>query len=204
MIELIYQGGWFMVPLAFCSVLALGFSLERFIYLWKQWTPAREFWDDIEEPLHKAQWDKAAAASEKYEGLLSELMQLVAEVEPLNLDNVRSEIEDFGVVVGEELRQFLPALDFIARVAPLLGLLGTVAGMIRTFSVIAAAGPGNPELLAGGISQALVTTASGLIIGITALFFHHILNRQSEKILHELEVGARRVFTAIKENNPDV
>ncbi|MFP4687883.1 MAG: MotA/TolQ/ExbB proton channel family protein [bacterium] len=204
MIELIYQGGWFMLPLAVCSVLALGFSIERFVYLWKQWTPVREFWLEVEEPLHKGNWETVVERSQKFNGLLPELMDVVVNVQPRTLDNVSSEIEDFGIVITAELRQFLPAIDFIARVSPLLGLLGTVAGMIRIFSVISEAGAGNPELLAGGISQALVTTATGLIIGVTALFFHHVLTRRVDRILHELEVGARRVFTALKEMKADV
>jgi biopolymer transport protein ExbB len=204
MIELIYQGGWFMLPLAVCSVLALGFSLERFVYLWKQWTPVRKFWQELEEPLHRGDWDAVAEKSAEFDGLLPELMDLVVGVQPRTIDNVSSEVEDFGIVITAQLRHFLPALDFIARVSPLLGLLGTVAGMIRIFSVISEAGAGNPELLAGGISQALVTTATGLIVGITALFFYHVLSRRVDKILHELEVGARRVFTAIKENGPNV
>jgi len=199
MLELIYEGGWFMVPLGICSILALGFAIERVLYLWSQTTDVDNFWKEVKDPLQDGKWKKLEEICEYYEGLLPEIILIAVETNPRNEDNIRAELEDVSIIVNNNLHRFLPALNFIARVSPLLGLLGTVAGMIRTFSVIAQAGPGNPELLAGGISQALVTTATGLIVGITALFFHHLLSRGVDHIVHELEVGSRRILTAIRE-----
>ncbi|MGM0381374.1 MAG: MotA/TolQ/ExbB proton channel family protein [bacterium] len=199
MLQLIYDGGWFMVPLGVCSVLAVGFAIERVLYLWRQRTDVESFWSEAEEPLKAGNWNELRQICKEYSGLVPEVILVAAETDPRSEENVQSELQDFSIVVNNDLQQFLPALDFIARVSPLLGLLGTVAGMIRTFSAIAQVGPGNPELLAGGISQALVTTATGLTVGITALLFHHLLSRSVDNILHELEVGSRRILTAIRE-----
>lgn len=199
MLQLIYEGGWFMLPLGICSVLALGFAIERLFYLWRHRTEVDAFWAAAEEPLRAGNWKKLREICEDFDGLVPEVILVAAETDPRSEENVKSELQDFSVIINNELKQFLPALNFIARVSPLLGLLGTVAGMIRTFSAIAQVGPGNPELLAGGIAQALVTTATGLTVGITALLFHHLLSRGVDNILHELEVGSRRVLTAIRE-----
>ncbi len=199
MLELIYEGGWFMVPLGICSILALGFAIERLFYLWRHRTDVDLFWSEVKKPLKEGNWQKLREICGRFEGLLPEVILVAADTKPRSEENVKAELQDFSIVVNNELQQFLPALNFIARVSPLLGLLGTVAGMIRTFSAIAQVGPGNPELLAGGIAQALVTTATGLTVGITALLFHHLLSHGVDNILHELEVGSRRVLTAIRE-----
>ncbi len=109
-------------------------------------------------------------------------------------------METYGRNQVPRLERFLPALNFIAQVSPLLGLLGTVAGMIETFSVISSAGVGQPELLAGGISKALITTASGLAIGIVTLFFHHVLSQRIDHITHKMGLSVRRFADAVGEH----
>jgi len=92
----------------------------------------------------------------------------------------------------------LGILETVAAVAPLLGLLGTVLGMIRVFTTISAAGLGNPETLSGGISEAMVTTAAGLIVGIPSLVAYNWLNGRAENIIFELEFYAAKVLDTLR------
>ncbi|MFB6347400.1 MAG: MotA/TolQ/ExbB proton channel family protein [bacterium] len=203
MLKLIYQGGLLMIPIGLCSILAVMFTVERFLYLYREHTPADQFWDDIEPPLHEANWSDAIERAQNYDGLLADMVIAGLSVDPLTPGLAREEMEDMGMEFIPELERFLPAINFIARVSPLLGLLGTVSGMIQTFSAIAQEGIGQPDLLAGGISQALVTTASGLTVGILALFFHHLLSQRVDGIIHDLELSVRRVESLLGEKKGD-
>ncbi|MFB6345358.1 MAG: MotA/TolQ/ExbB proton channel family protein [bacterium] len=190
-----------MIPIGLCSILSLAFTAERAWYLWSQDISASTFWDRLEEPLSSYDFQTVLERTRSFNGLLSELVQRGLSVTPLNRDRAVDEMEEYGLEKMPELERFLPALNFIAQVSPLLGLLGTVAGMIETFSVIAEVGVGRPEMLAGGISKALITTASGLAVGIITLFFHHLLSRRVDRITHEMEMGVRRIDEVLK-NEP--
>ena len=96
------------------------------------------------------------------------------------------------------LTRNLNVLEAVAAVAPLLGLLGTVTGMIRVFASVSAHGLGNPEHLSGGISEAMITTAAGLIIGIPALVAHYWLQGRAEGIIFGLEQNASRVLASLR------
>lgn len=187
------QGGLIMIPLALCSVCALAFAAERTWFLWREHVPVEVFWDEVEPFLDQGEYDRAREVARRYDGLLAGLVRTGLETKPFRRERVVDEMEEWGLQQVPRLERFLPALNFIARVSPLLGLLGTVAGMIETFGVIADAGVGRPELLAGGISKALITTATGLGIGIVTLFFHHLFSRRVDEITHEMERSVRRV-----------
>lgn len=204
MFELIVKGGIFMIPIGFCSILAIGFTIERLIYLWINRTPLDEFWESIEDDLEQYNWESVYGTAETFPGLIPRLVAAGLEDTRLKPDRARKAMEDFGSEIVPQLERFLPTLDFIARVSPLLGLLGTVAGMIRTFSAIAQGGIGNPDLLAGGISQALITTAAGLTVGIVTLFFHHLLSRKVDTILNDMKYTARRIESQLEDAEAEI
>jgi biopolymer transport protein ExbB len=106
-------------------------------------------------------------------------------------------IEDAGRHVAHELERYLGALSTIAAISPLLGLLGTVTGMIRTFKAITVAGVGNPAAMAGGIAEALITTAAGLIIAIPALVAYRYLRSRVDIHVIEMEKEALKLVAAI-------
>lgn len=193
MLSYLMQGGLIMIPLAICSVCALAFAAERAWFLWREHVPVESFWDEVEPFLDQGEFERALEVSGRYDGILAGLVETGLEATPFRRQRVVDEMEEWGLQQVLRLERFLPALNFIARVSPLLGLLGTVAGMIETFGVIAEAGVGRPELLAGGISKALITTATGLGIGIITLFFHHLFSRRVDQITHEMERSVRRV-----------
>lgn len=201
MLGFLWQGGLIMIPIVLCSILSIAFAAERAWYLWNQHVAVDAFWDQLEEPLENYDFQEVLERSRYFDGLLAEVISQGLAVTPLSREKAVDEMEEYGLEKMPELERFLPALNFIAQVAPLLGLLGTVAGMIETFSVIADVGVGQPEMLAGGISKALITTASGLAVGIVTLFFHHLISRKVDQITHEMEMGVRKIEDALK-NEP--
>lgn len=202
MITFLSQGGFLMIPIGICSVLAVAFTSERAWYLWQSHVPVETFWDNIGPELDSGNFEEVRDRLDEYDsGLLVELVQRGIDTSRESVERAEEEMEEFGLERVPELDRFLPALNFIAQVSPLLGLLGTVVGMIETFSVIAEAGVGQPELLAGGISKALITTASGLAVGIITLFFHHLVSRRVDQITHEMELSVRRVTEALNNSS---
>ncbi len=201
MFEQLLEGGILMVPIGICSVLAIGFAIERFIYLYFNHTSFKDFWEQVEDPLRQGRIDRALARVRKFDGVIADLVEVGLTAEPFSAEIVEDEMKNFGNEILLGLKQFLPSIDFIAQVSPLLGLLGTVAGMIETFQIIAEVGVGDPNLLAGGIYTALVTTAAGLTVGITALFLHYLLKSKVDRIVKDLEFSVRKTITLIEESN---
>jgi biopolymer transport protein ExbB len=111
---------------------------------------------------------------------------------------MKEAIQDTGRQVVAALERYLNTLGTIAAVTPLLGLLGTVLGMIKVFGVIMEAGVGNPGVLAGGISQALITTAAGLSVAIPALMFYRYFNNRVDKIVIAMEEQALRLIEVMQ------
>ncbi len=183
-------GGWLMLPIIACSIVALAIVLERFWTLQKERvTPkylAARIW----------QWSKDGKLDE------NRIMQ-IRKSSPLgrvlasglinqNYDRevMKESIEETGRHVAYELQRFLNTLGTIAAISPLLGLLGTVIGMIQVFSVITSVGVGDPGELAGGISKALITTAAGLCVAIPSLIFVRYFRRRVDGLVVGMEEEA--------------
>lgn len=201
MFSLLLEGGIWMIPIGLCSITAVAFAVERFLYLYLNHTSYSEFWEEVEAPLGEGDVERAIERVEKFEGFLPDVVGAGLSSSSLNTDQVEEEMKRAGSDVLVALERFLPAIDFIAQVSPLLGLLGTVAGMIETFQVISKAGVGDPNLLAGGIYTALVTTAAGLSVGIVALFLHYLLRTKVDGIVNDLESSVRRTISLLEETN---
>ncbi|HXK55521.1 MAG TPA: MotA/TolQ/ExbB proton channel family protein, partial [Gammaproteobacteria bacterium] len=113
-------------------------------------------------------------------------------------DVMKEAIEEVGHQVVHELERYLNTLGTIASIAPLLGLLGTVIGMIKVFSAITVAGVGNPTVLAGGISEALITTAAGLSVAIPSLMFHRYLSGRVGLLVVKMEEEALKIIEVMQ------
>jgi biopolymer transport protein ExbB len=189
-VEVIKAGGWLMIPILVCSLVASTIIVER---LWSL-RRARVLPERLLEALRE--WSEGGMVSlAKLDKLTmqSPLGRIVA----VGLVNrargreiVKETIEDTGRYVVHQLERFLNTLGTIAAITPLLGLLGTVFGMIEVFTVISVQGTGDAEQLAGGISKALITTAAGLTVAIpTLLFYRYFRGKVDALVLHmELEV----------------
>lgn len=172
MFEIVKSGGWLMAPIILCSIVSLAIIGERFWSLQRKRITPRHLVAQIWHLHSKKQ-------------LTTEQITIVRNSSPLgrvlaaglaNVNNAREimkeSIEETGRHVVHELERYMNTLGTIAAITPLLGLLGTVIGMIKVFSVITAQGVGNPTVLAGGISEALITTAAGLSVAIPSLMAH--------------------------------
>jgi len=196
-LELIQSGGWLMLPILACSILALALIGERFWALdQKRILPRRlvgQVWHRIKNNSLDAEQLKALRAE-------SPLGRVIA-AGLVNLNHDRAVmmegIEDAGRHEAHGLEKYLNILGTIAAISPLLGLLGTVVGMIKVFSTISAQGLGNAGALAGGISEALITTAAGLVVAIPTLMAYRYFRRKVDHLVVQMEKESLKLVEAI-------
>jgi biopolymer transport protein ExbB len=197
MLEIVVAGGWVMFPIILCSILAAAIIIERL------WTlqPARV----VPRDLARRVWDLVSRDQLTPQSLQelragSPLGQILAAgLVNRQLDRavMKEGIEDTGRHVVHELERYLNTLGTIAAISPLLGLLGTVTGMIRTFSALTLGGVGDPAALAGGISESLVTTAAGLMVAIPALIAYRYLRGRIDALVVQMEQEAIALVEAL-------
>lgn len=197
MYDLIVSGGWLMIPILLCSLLMVAIVVER---MWAL-TASRI----IPDGLLLSVWQSYKAGEMTLEKIielrshspLGEVLSAGLANRAHGRDVMKDAMEEAGSKVTHEMERFLSALGTIAAVTPLLGLLGTVVGMIQVFAEIMVSGTGNAGTLAGGISQALITTAAGLTIAIPAMIFHRHFERLIDGIVVDLEQQSARLVDAI-------
>ena len=197
MFEIVVAGGIVMVPIILCSILAVAITLERLWTLREQRVVPVELTDKVWQWVeNRALSDKQILALQQHSPLGS---VLAAGLASRNRDRsvMVQAIEDAGRHVAHDLERFLNTLGTIAAVSPLLGLLGTVTGMIRTFKAITVAGVGNPAAMAGGIAEALITTAAGLLVAIPALFAYRYLRGRVDALVIQMEKESIKLVQAI-------
>lgn len=190
MLEIVTAGGWLMLPIILSSIVAVAIIGERLWALQSKKIIPKHL---VAQIWH---WHSVGKLGEEQINIVrkgSVLGQVLASG-LVNLKNSREimkeSIEESGRHVVHELERYLNSLGTVAAVTPLLGLLGTVIGMIKVFSVITNEGVGNPTVLSGGISEALITTAAGLSVAIPALMFHRYLRGKVEELVVVMEQEA--------------
>jgi len=188
--ELVKAGGWMMLPILLSSVAAMAIIAER---LWtlrlSRVAPPQllgQVWKQIKDKKMNSQALKDLRASSP----LGEILAAGLANSKHGREIMKECIEEAASRVIHELERYLNALGTIAAMAPLLGLLGTVFGMIQIFSAFMGDGMANAPMLAGGISKALITTAAGLIVAIPAVFFHRYLLRRVDELVIAMEQEA--------------
>ena len=181
------KGGPMMWPLLLISILSIGMVFERLWHYHKVSINTPEFLKKTRMALEAHRIKDAITMCENYKGPIASLMKAGL----LKAGKPREEIEiaiaASGGVEMSRLERGLSGLATCASIGPLVGFLGTVTGMIKAFEAIAAHGMNNPTLVAVGISEALITTATGLIIGIPALAFYNFFNSRVSKLVIEME-----------------
>ena len=183
-------GGWMMWPLALVSVMVTAIIIERILLFSSCPFPARDFTERLEKAVEGDTAPLLEAMGRI--ALLKRFSDLMASSHPQREASLRIE----GEAVVRRLEKHLSMLSILARLAPLMGLLGTVLGMISTFSEIASAQAGvNMNQLAGGIWQALITTAAGLVIAIPALFFLHHFQSRVNSVASALSEAANAMLS---------
>jgi biopolymer transport protein ExbB len=187
MVEIFERGGLMMYPLILASVIALAIIIERFFSLRKNKVIIPDIISVVEQFSSFQDIDLAKNICAKYKGPLSSLVRIGLENTELERNEIKELIEDQGRQEVRTLEKGLTILETIAVIAPLMGLLGTVLGMIKVFSVIKEQGIGQAAALSGGISEALITTVTGLFIGIPVLIFFNFFTKRAENFVLDIE-----------------
>ncbi|MBS0568996.1 MAG: MotA/TolQ/ExbB proton channel family protein [Proteobacteria bacterium] len=172
MLEILIAGGWAMVPIVLCSAVALAIILERFWTLRRKTVVPPELGDQVLAWARTRKLDPGHIETLRVNSPLGEILAAALSVRLRSREIIKERVEDTGRHVVHRLERFLNTLGTIALISPLLGLLGTVFGLIEMFFAVMVSGVGDPLKMAGGIGQALVCTASGLCVAIPAYFFH--------------------------------
>jgi len=195
--ELVFAGGWMMVPLILASVLAVAICIERFWTLRIQNIAPEHLLAQVWVWIKNNDLDGARLKQLKEESHLGAILAAGLVNSKHGRDITKEAIEQAASKAIHEMERFLNALGTIAAVAPLIGLLGTVMGMISVFNEIMAQGTGNAGALAGGISEALVTTAAGMIVAIRSLICFRLFQRRIDEIVVFMEQEAIKLVDVL-------
>lgn len=197
MFELVRSGGWMMLPIILCSIVAIAIVIERFWTLNPSRIAPRNALADVWGKLRHNQLDAAQLRELRMSSPLGQILAAGLVNAKSGRGIMTESIEQAASHVVHDMERYLSTLGTIAAITPLLGLLGTVFGMIQVFSDIMSLGTGNANVLAGGISQALITTAAGLCVGIPALMFYRMFLRRVESLVVELERESIKLVDAL-------
>ena len=197
MFEIIKAGGWLMVPIVLCSVIAIAIIVERYWALRLAKVKPKDQLPKVWMWIKNQELDSSKLKDLKGGSLFGYILSSGLTASKHGREAMKDAIQEAGTHVAHEMEKFLSTLGTIAAVSPLLGLLGTVLGMIEVFTAIMVQGTGNTGVLAGGISQALITTAAGLSVAIPALIFHRALSRRVDELLVSMEQDSAKLVDAI-------
>ncbi len=198
MYEIVKAGGIMMVPILLASIIAIAIIVERLWTLQHDRILPSKLFEKVWQWVESSQLEEKHIQALEQNSPLGKVLAAGLSTRHRPREVMRESIEDAGRQVVHELDRFLTALGTIAGVAPLLGLLGTVFGMIRTFNSITTAGVGNPATLSAGIAEALVATAAGLAVAIPSLICFRLLRRRVDSLVIEMEKEAIKLVQAVE------
>lgn len=197
MLELVTAGGWLMLPILLCSVAALAICVERLVSLNPKKISPPHLLALVWRQLKNNEMDAQKLRTLRSSSALGEILAAGLGNAHHGRDVMKESIEEAAGHVVHRLERYLNPLGTIAAVTPLLGLLGTVVGMIKVFTEIMAQGTGNASVLAGGISEALVTTAAGLAVAIPSLIMHRYFVGRIDSLVIDLEQQTIKLVDAL-------
>ena len=203
MVDILVSGGPVMIPLGILSMVALAIIIERLWMLRRTNFLQPAIVETLSGLLASNKYRGAVDYCRRHPGPFADLVTALVENRQAPYDELKEILEDTGRLQLMGLQRGLAALATIVAGAPLLGLLGTVIGMIKIFAVVATAGSGITEQLSSGISQALITTATGLVIAIPALFTHAYLESRAVGILSDIEAQILDFLHLVREHERD-
>jgi len=200
-LELIKAGGWVMLPILTLAVLALAIVVERFWSLRRKEVLPPGLGAEVRDWARKRQLDPRHIDVLRKNSPLGELLAAALDMRDRPREIMKERVEDVGRHVVHELERFMNTLGTIASVSPLLGLLGTVFGMIVMFLKILTTGVGDANQLAGGIGQALISTAGGLCVAIPAVMFHRYFRGLIAQYVVEMEKQAIALIDTLEDSS---
>ena len=198
MYDFVVKGGVLMIPIALCSIIALAIFLERLWSLRRSRVIPRDFLIEIEDLIRREKIPEAITRCRKDNSSMANIIVAGIRNFGKRREIVKEGIEEIGRREAAILERYINVVGTIAAIAPLLGLLGTVFGMIKAFDVISIQGVGNPSSLAGGISEALITTAAGLVVAIPTFVLYRYLANKADALIVEMEEHSIRMVDLLK------
>jgi len=200
-LEIILAGGWLMAPILLCSTLSVAIIIERFWTLRSNKVIPEGLGAKVEDWAAKHELDQSHLDELRAESPLGRIYASALNNRKRPREVIKEAVEDTGRHVVHDLERFLNTLGTIAGVSPLLGLLGTVIGMIKVFSAILISGVGDANVLAGGISEALITTAAGLTVAIPSYIFYRFFRGMVSEYVITMEEKAISLIDCIERGN---
>jgi biopolymer transport protein ExbB len=197
MFEIVKAGGIVMVPIILCSIIAAAVILERLWTLQQRRVLPADLAEKVWRLIEAGQLQEKHIAALQQNSPLGKILAAGLANRHRDRAVVKEAVEDTGRHVVHELERFINTLGTIASMSPLLGLLGTVFGIIRTFSSMSVQGVGNPTALAGGISEALICTAAGLSVAIPSLVAYRYLRGRVEGLVVQMEKEAMKIVQVL-------
>ena len=197
MFEIIVAGGWLMVPIIICSIITIAITIERFWALNPTKIAPRNQLGQVWNWIQTNQMDSEKLKELRRSSALGRILAAGLSNSRHGREVMKDSIEEAASQVVHEMERFLTILGTIATISPLLGLLGTVFGMITVFKEIMLQGTGNAGVLAGGISQALITTAAGLCVAIPAMISHRFFLRRMDTLVVTMEQESVKLVDAL-------
>jgi len=187
MFEFLAKGGFFMYPILFCSVLSLAIFLDKVWVLRKKKVVPRELLQGVEDFVRRGQILQAESFCRQNNTPMARILISGLKNFGKKKEEIKAVMEKTGRKEVAILAKYIEAVATVAAVCPLLGLLGTVSGMIKAFGVISLAGVGNPSILAGGIAEALIATAAGLSVAVPSYVAYKYLIGKVDSYSLEME-----------------
>ena len=198
MLELIKAGGLLMWPILICSVISLSIIIERFWSLQQKRIAPKHLVAQVWQWAKVGHLDNKRIQNLRISSPLGKILAAGLVNRAHDREVMKESIEEVGRQIAHSLERFLTTLGTIASISPLLGLLGTVIGMIKVFAVITTHGVGDASILAGGISEALLTTAAGLSVAIPTLMFHRYFRGKVDDLVMTMEQEALKMVEVMQ------
>jgi biopolymer transport protein ExbB len=195
--ELLNTGGWLIWPILFCSVAAFAIIIDKFLNLQRSRVLPVGLYKKVEKLIQQEKISKAHLNTLAAQSPLGSLFSITLQNAHLSTNELKAVIEDSGRHHVHDLERYLNTLGSVAAITPLLGLLGTVVGMIKVFTAITAVGVGDAQALSAGISQALITTAAGLSVAIPSLLFYRHFKSRIQTLAVEMEREVMKLLSAL-------
>ncbi len=200
MFELVKSGGWLMIPIILCSIVAISIIAERFWSLRREKVLPNHLVANVWNAIKQGSMARTDIETLSKASALGTILSAGLINRNESRERIKECIEERGREVVHDMERFLNTLGTIASISPLLGLLGTVIGMISVFAAITQHGVGDPAVLAGGISEAMITTAAGLTVAIISLIFYRYFRRKVDGIVVVMEREAIKMVDVLHNN----
>jgi len=198
--ELVKSGGWIMIPIILCSVFSIAIIAERFWSLRREKVLPKHLVANVWNAIKQGNMTRTEIEALSKQSALGTILSAGLLNRNESRERIKECIEEKGREVVHDMERFLNTLGTIASISPLLGLLGTVIGMISVFAAITKHGVGDPGVLAGGISEAMITTAAGLTVAIISLTFYRYFRRKVDGIIVVMEREAIKMVDVLHRN----